>query len=786
MSALDAFWGEAERTGSRLLTRHFSGMAIDLSGLRFQCAADDPLYRCGKCGARTQLNIAGQCSAWRCTGSLNEIEASDRASMRQTHHYVNRYAGTPLAALAREHTAAIGTDLRSDIEEKFRQGELNLLSCTTTMEMGVDIGDLEAVLCRNVPPGISNYQQRAGRAGRRAQVAPTALLVARNSRYDQAQYSDLHAYLNAKPAVPYLALDNPSFFRRHQVSTVLAGFLENRLIDPERTGAPRLKDLFSDTLTREVQQALRAEFSTWMATERGAHFVQLAETLREWLPFELSIAGLAGDDLRNHVTTVIHRFIDDVADRWQALDNAAAEQLRIMSDLCADEAQRQKASNRHAAKMREKRQFLDQLLVSVLSRSAVIPTYSFPVHSVRLEISETRRTADESQFAQDASLQLDRDAALAIGEYAPGAEVVAGGRIWTSRGIVRRSKEYMPDKYYRICRSCGHPEIHFQRDDFGDTCEQCSGDPQSRTIRFIEPTAFLTSLDERQGRDPGSSRLRSRPVDEARLLTRAHFRDYADTDLTGVRTFFAPAIPTAGEVAGRLFVVNRGPKGAGYLWCNRCEYAEPAPHSALLGQKVLNSVHKNPRTGEKCPQEELSYPFDLGHIFETDIRAVGFSVPPPSFPDAKSERERADKVESFLRTLAESLRIAAVGLLEADSRDIRASKELREGRPLVVLSDAVAGGAGYVQRLFEDPDFSARALVRAAIRVVDCRRPECATSCSQCINDYSNQAYWDVFDRLPVLAWLRALLSDVTLRPPHAPEKAIPVKAINYSGWKRS
>jgi hypothetical protein len=69
-------------------------------------------------------------------------------------------------------------------------------------------------------------------------------------------------------------------------------------------------------------------------------------------------------------------------------------------------------------------------------------------------------------------------------------------------------------------------------------------------------------------------------------------------------------------------------------------------------------------------------------------------------------------------------------------------------------SGSVAGGAGYVQRLFEDPDFSAKALVNAAIRVVDCRRPDCATSCSQCINDYSNQAYWDVFDRLPVLAWL--------------------------------
>jgi len=782
INALDAFWGEAERSASRLLTRHHSGMAIDLSGLQFSTAIDDPLFRCAKCGTRSQININDQCNAWRCNGTLSQIEDAEKEALKKTHHYMNLYLSNPKSALAREHTAAIGTGLRVDIEEKFRLGELNLLSCTTTMEMGVDIGDLEAVLCRNVPPGISNYQQRAGRAGRRAQVAPTALLVARNSRYDQAQYSDLNSYLNSKPSVPYLALDNPNFFRRHQVSTILAGFLELRLSALVKTGAPRLKDFFSEALTADVQSEIRTEFSNWLGTDSGQKYLGLAEDMCQWLPDQLPIIGLSGEDLKNHVTTAVHRFIDEMSERWQALDQAAADQLAIMNDAAIDEPERQKASNRHSSKMREKKQFLDQFLVRTLSRLAVIPTYSFPVHSIRLEISDTQRSADQSPFAEDVSLQLDRDAALAIGEYAPGSEVVAGGRIWTSRGIVRRSKEYMPDKYHRLCKNCGHPEIHFQRDDFTLACEQCGGEPQSRIQRFIEPTAFLTSLDEKHGRDPGSSRVRSRPVDEARLLTRAHFRDYVDTDLRGIRTFFAPATPTAGEIAGRLFVVNRGPKGAGYLWCNRCEYAEPAPQSAAMGQNVVRSAHRNPRNGEKCSQEELSFPFDLGHVFETDIRAIGFSSPPPAFPDAQTQRERDDKLEGFLRTLAETVRIAAADLLEADSRDIRATKELRDGRPLVVLSDAVAGGAGYVQRLFEQPEFSARALIDAAIRAVDCRRPECATSCSQCLNDYSNQIYWDVFDRLPVLDWLHALKSDVVDKPAHAPEGSVPSRIDNLAG----
>ncbi len=758
---LDDFWQEAIRPQHKLLKQVGHGHVLNLAAMRFVATAEGELRRCESCGASSQIDLRGVCTAWRCTGRTVPVSARERTEMHQRNHYIVRYERQPLSGIAREHTAAISITERSETEERFRQGEINLLSCTTTMEMGVDLGELEAVFCRNVPPGIANYQQRAGRAGRRAQAAPVALMMARSGRYDQAKFNDLRGYLEALPPAPYLTLDNPSFFRRHQVSCLLAGWLDRRLAGHERTGAPRLRDVLEERLDRTTEGALLTDLSAWLASDAGIATHAVAEDMVATLPARLDHVGLAAGELTEHTRAEITRWIRATCARWRELNDAYEKARAALDDSGANEQARMRATRRMSARQGDMKRYLDRFLVETLSREAVIPTYSFPVHSIHLEIVTERGPHGVSD---ERALQLDRDAAMAVAEYAPGAEVVAGGRIWTSAGITRRAivgteDAWMEKGFYRICPACQHAERHHDRDDFGENCIQCGASVSGRGRKFIEPVGFLTSYADRQGRDPGASRLRVRPVDEARLLTKARPEDFRGSDLARVTHFFAPAIAPEGSQPGRMLVLNRGPQGAGYLWCSACEYARPAPQDALGGAEIRKK-HKNPRTGDQCRVESLRWPVDLAHVFETDLRGIRIDQSVPDFSDRETDKDRRAARDGFLRTLAEALRLAAADILETDPRDLRATVELPGAVPLVILSDSVPGGAGYCRRLLDDLQFSARVLLSRAIAVLDCPRDsDCETSCSRCLNDYSNQVHWDQFNRHPALHWLRGLLA---------------------------
>ncbi|MBP0090065.1 hypothetical protein B0F74_25055, partial [Rhodococcus hoagii] len=98
----------------------------------------------------------------------------------------------------------------------------NVLSCSTTFELGVDVGDLQSVVLRNMPPKTANYVQRAGRAGRRAASAALVLTYAKRSSHDLSKYQNPESMIAGEMRIPWIPIDNERIGRRRAHSVALA------------------------------------------------------------------------------------------------------------------------------------------------------------------------------------------------------------------------------------------------------------------------------------------------------------------------------------------------------------------------------------------------------------------------------------------------------------------------------------------------------------------------------------------------------------------------------------
>ena len=164
-------------------------------------------YVCEDCGRLTVFNVAQRCVAPGCEGCLRACDPGELERRFANHHYRHRLLkAEPLALEVVEHTAQLTNEQGQIYQDKFLKGEINVLSSSTTFEMGVDVGQLKAVLLRNVPPTASNYIQRAGRAGRRRDGAAYAVTYARSLPHDQFYYHNPEMIVRGKVPVPQINL----------------------------------------------------------------------------------------------------------------------------------------------------------------------------------------------------------------------------------------------------------------------------------------------------------------------------------------------------------------------------------------------------------------------------------------------------------------------------------------------------------------------------------------------------------------------------------------------------
>jgi hypothetical protein len=744
-SFLVRLWEYLEQ--SKLLIRAGAGRALDASAIYISKARKSSLHECKSCGLKQFHFVDNRCTAFGCDGELKPADLSQLSTAR--NHYLHSYIESkPLLVCANEHTASLSTELREKIESRFHEKKVNVLSCTTTMEVGVDLGELEAVVNLNVPPSVANYQQRTGRAGRRAQAAPFCVTIARNSHYDRVVFANFENYLKKSPADPIVHLTNATIFQRHQLSVLLSKYLESKL-DAKSLKAPMLHNVFGNELTQGYDQKFRKSIQLWLGTEQGTLALAEASLLIESIPREFrNVLASRLQNLSDLFVNELTNFTAVVSDRWQryALKISDAQQLVANGDTSAAVQITRWDSQRKT--------FMEQYLVNQLSEKGLIPTYSFPVHSLTLEVTQEQKKFKNQRLNSD--IALVRDASMGITEYAPGSEVIANGRIWRSAGLAFLPKYFMPTEFVVVCRNCSHSNVAFDIEGIPKNCINCSQEINEKALAFVKPKGFITALKDSKGQDPSMVRKRSNPADEAKLIVVPPSEYYKKTEHGLIKKAFMESQPD-NELSGRLFILNRGLSKKGYFRCNYCNFMEPVPIETNRPPRK----HENPETGQIC-NSIIGQPIALAHEFWTDVLIFKISKN-IEVPISVPEDESNDYKASIGITLAESMRMAIIEILEIPASEIRCIHRFDGSNLEIIAFDGVPGGAGYVQNIYKDTNV--KSLFKAAVNALSCIK-DCDKACIHCLQDYSNQRHWDDFHRHPSIVYLNELLEDIKIKHP--------------------
>jgi len=674
---------------------------------------------CDRCHNISALNIYQVCPTYGCNGKLKPL--GEFSGLIETNLYRDIYThGEPIPLHAEEHTAQWTSKAAAEVQNQFIQGKINVLSCSTTFELGVDVGDLQAVVMRNVPPTTANYVQRAGRAGRRTDSAAYALTFAQRRSHDLNYYNRPEEMVAGKIRPPATVLTNEKIIRRHLHSIAFSAFFRwgketndltfrkvGEFFAPE--GQPSGQELIRKYLEKKplsLQQAFERVIPLDMQDELG---------VKDW-------SWLA---------------ILSTSDNQGVLDSAAEEITSELSEFGEMETQAARDRKYRLAERwsRVQNQIRGRDLLGYLGSYNVLPKYGFPTDVVEL------KTDHLQSISQASRVELDRDLKIAISEFAPGSEVVAAKVIWTSRGIRKLRNREWNSYNYAVCREC--KRFHYSVSELPAFCScghQLKDKPEMHGRFIIPEHGFIAGNTIRSpGEKPPQRIYGSRVYFAEYRLPKSEEPDEQPMELDGTISPVGVQVFKRYSRYGWLAVVNDG-YGRGFRLCRYCGYAEPIP-LFNVGVRAVRRVHKNPLNNSDCPGAFDIY--HLGHRFMTDVLEIKTSLP----------IYRSSEVYSLLYALIDG----ASDELGIRRQDIEGTifPQGAGQSPTLILYDNVPGGAGHVRRIFDN--------LRPAFEIALDRleRCECGeeTSCYHCLRNYNNQYFHDILQRGSALRNLRKLLS---------------------------